>query len=59
MDVLEEVTAAGHDELVTALLRVAAGVEFYRQVNGPRDVNLILKSSTGILTLLIKVIKDL
>lgn len=44
MDVLEEVVAAGHDELVAAFLRVAAGVEFYRQVDGSRDVNLVLKS---------------
>lgn len=44
VDVLEEVAAAGHDELVAAFLRVAAGVKFYRQVDGSRDVNLVLKS---------------
>lgn len=29
VDILEEITTAGHDELVTAFLCVAAGVKFY------------------------------
>lgn len=28
VDILEEITAAGHDELITAFLCVAAGVKF-------------------------------
>lgn len=44
VDVLEEVTAAGHDELITAFLCVAAGVKLYRQVDGTRDVHLVLQT---------------
>ena len=43
VDILEEITAAGHDELITAFFCVAAGVKFYRQVDGPWDVHLVLK----------------
>ena len=42
MQVLQEVGAAGHDELITALLAVTARVELDRQVDGSRDVHLIL-----------------
>lgn len=44
VDILKEVTAAGHDEFITTFLCVAAGVKFYRQVNGSWDVHLILKA---------------
>lgn len=43
VDVLEEITAAGHDKLITAFLCVAAGVKFHRKVDGSRDVHLVLK----------------
>lgn len=43
MNVLEEITAARHDEFITAFLCVAAGVKFYRQVDGPRNMHLVLK----------------
>ncbi len=43
VDVLEEIAAAGHDELITAFLCVAAGVKFYRQVDGPRNVHFVLE----------------
>lgn len=42
VDVLQEVAAARHDELITAFLRVATGVEFDRQVDGPGNVHLVL-----------------
>lgn len=42
VDVLQEIAAAGHDELVAAFLRVATGVKFDRQVDGPRNVHLVL-----------------
>lgn len=43
MNVLEEITAARHDEFIAAFLCVAAGVKFYRQVDGPRNMHLVLK----------------
>lgn len=43
MNVLEEITAARHDEFITAFLCVAAGVKLYRQVDGPRNMHLVLK----------------
>lgn len=45
VNVLEEVSAAGHDELITAFLCVAAGVKLDRQVDGPRDVHLVLQTT--------------
>lgn len=43
VDVLEEITAAGHEEFITAFFCVAAGVKLYRQIDGPWDVHLVLK----------------
>lgn len=43
MDILDEITAAGHHKFITAFLSVAAGVKFHRQVNSPRDVHLVLQ----------------
>lgn len=43
VDILEEIAAAGHDEFITAFLCVAAGIKFYRQVNGSGDVHLVLE----------------
>lgn len=43
VNVLEEITAARHDELITAFLCVAAGVKFYRKVDGARNMHLVLK----------------
>ncbi len=43
VQVLQEVTAAGHKELITSFLCVTARVELHRQEDGSRDVHLILR----------------
>lgn len=54
VNILEEITAAGHDKLITALFCVAAGVEFNRQVDGSGDVHFVLKRKVMDVTLVSK-----
>lgn len=42
VDVMEEIAAAWHGDLITAFLCVAVGVKLYWQVNSPWDVHFVL-----------------
>lgn len=50
VNILDKIAAAGHDELVAAFLCVAAGIEFYGQVDGAGDVHLVLRAEHTAMT---------